>query len=870
EYESLVRRILDTLSPRAGIDVSRMTMARLWTILDERERAIDAALLAARSASDANDPVLAAQRMGYVLRTLRRNDDRRIEFRDRQANLLHEAGLYRAAARAYASVVRWGSTPATRAQASARRAMAIVLAGNFDLGRTFALDALELAATVDDPPSRALANEAIGMALARQGRGRDALPYLDAARSGFESAADNLALAHVHQSIGMCMANEGLPDAGDHFRQAISLAEADGNPANLPCLIGLGVLEQRAGRYVSARTLLERARLAAGKNRRLLLEGVARGTLAQLSVYTGHLAEAISLAAETDDLGRHLGDRRLQLVAATARAQALVRCGRTYEASTLLEKRLSAPNLQIDPVMIEAARLARIEAELAANRPEYERLATAISESIARAESLGDPDTLLWARTLEIELRVATDAEGSLERLLHGYESLAAREGSWRQPWFDLRVALARASRGVRRGRAVQSRELLERVIARADELDLPVVRAEAWAVMTRVAQALEDETLARKALDHGRRALDLARERVADDGLSGGLSERTVFQPLREPPPIGDSPINRRLVALYEMIRALNSESDPDQLLETMLDMALEVVGADRGMILLRDQLSGEFAVRVLRNVDHDTIDDGRRFSRHIVAEAAKGKSVIALDAQNDQRFLEWPSVSLHSIQSLMCAPLRSRGHITGAVYLDSREGSRPFDMGSLRFLEAFANHAALALENARQFASLHVQNLDLRAAAEQRATFGSMVGQSSVMQQVFDLIRQVADSELPVLIQGESGTGKELVAQAIHYNGARGKQTFVSENCAAIPDSLLQSELFGHVRGAFTGAEHDRQGLFEQTHGGSLFLDEVGDMSTTMQAQLLRAIQEGEVRRVGSDTPIQVDVRLIAATHR
>ena len=237
---------------------------------------------------------------------------------------------------------------------------------------------------------------------------------------------------------------------------------------------------------------------------------------------------------------------------------------------------------------------------------------------------------------------------------------------------------------------------------------------------------------------------------------------------------------------------------------------------------------------------------------------------------AGQDDRFKSFKSVNLFRIRSLMCVPLRCRGRIIGTVYLDSRRQGKLFTNEDLRFVEAFADHAALALENARRRAELEIENRRLKAVAGERSGYGKIIGRSPSMQKVFDLLERIADSDAPILIQGESGTGKELVARALHFNGPRKDKVFITENCAALPETLLESELFGHVKGAFTGADRDRAGLFEQAHNGTLFLDEVGDTSAGMQARLLRVLQEGELRRVGGDQPIKVNVRIITATNK
>ncbi|MFQ5719512.1 MAG: sigma 54-interacting transcriptional regulator [Acidobacteriota bacterium] len=334
--------------------------------------------------------------------------------------------------------------------------------------------------------------------------------------------------------------------------------------------------------------------------------------------------------------------------------------------------------------------------------------------------------------------------------------------------------------------------------------------------------------------------------------------------------PVAGGVPARRILGHLYEAGRLIQKLDEQEDLLAHVLDGALQILGAQRGMILLRNE-TGEIVPAAVREIEDDLVADASDYSHTAVQEALAGKPVVALDVASDSRLSGLRSVSLYDIQSLICVPLRvPPDSVLGVLYIDSCRRGTPFQDDDLRFLTAFAGQAALAMESRRLYRRLRRENRRLTGQARHRTRYEGLLGHSEAMQQVYDVLDRAAGSPFPAILLGETGTGKELAARALHRRGSRSRQPFLAVNCASLTETLLESEMFGHVRGAFTGADTARKGLFELAHGGTLFLDEIGGMSPGMQAKLLRVLQEGEFRPVGGKRTRRVDVRVLGSTHQ
>jgi transcriptional regulator with GAF, ATPase, and Fis domain len=344
-----------------------------------------------------------------------------------------------------------------------------------------------------------------------------------------------------------------------------------------------------------------------------------------------------------------------------------------------------------------------------------------------------------------------------------------------------------------------------------------------------------------------------------------------------RPPPPLAGSPLTAPRDLQLEAFRRLHTFTERlaaspsfDALKETLVDLVVELTDADTGFLILLGERGSTEVIVARDRQRQDLPRQGARVSDSIVAEVvAMRRPLLIQDALEDTLFGDSRSVINFKIRSVLALPVLRRDEVLGVLYLGSDRLTSAFSEDAFDVLLVFAAQAGLLIENALVVDGLRARNDALAVALEERA-FGEIIGASAAMQEVFKTVSRLAPSDISVLVLGETGTGKELIAHELHRRSPRASGPFVAINVAAIPENLLESELFGHVRGAFTGAVSDRKGKLQTANGGTLFLDEIGDMPLPLQAKMLRVLQARVVERVGSNQLEPIDVRVVAATHR
>ncbi len=325
-------------------------------------------------------------------------------------------------------------------------------------------------------------------------------------------------------------------------------------------------------------------------------------------------------------------------------------------------------------------------------------------------------------------------------------------------------------------------------------------------------------------------------------------------------------SSIARNLNALLKISRVVHSIRDLDALQGQLLDLIFEVVPAGRGAILLADREGHQFNsmfARLRQAAQVPLVKVSRTVANQVLEQ---GISILGTDVPSSGNLRDVKSLAESQVRSLLCVPLTVFQRVIGCIYLDSNHLGGRLQEDHLQLVTAIAGISAVALENAGRVQWLEKENQRLTVEVSQER---SLVGEGARMKEVYQFLKRAAPTDSTVLIEGESGTGKELAARALHRNSPRATKPFVAINCAAIPETLLESDLFGHERGAFTGASGLKKGRLELADTGVVFLDEVGELPVSLQVKLLRVLQEREFERVGGSYPIKLDVRLIAATN-
>ena len=743
---------------------------------------------------------------------------------------------------------------------------------------------------------------------------------------------------------GEALAYKGLALSmlGRHDEARASLAEAEkvatefGSPRlEALVLLSFGLVLQRGDQGEAAGKAYERSIEAAERAGDAGTLASVQLNLAGLLKVQGDIAGAIDVFESAADMGRRSGRQNTVRWALLNLANTDLYLGRLGRARASIDG-LNEQRSKLPPVMLP--HLLGANAELHARLGQYDLAVRLFDECAEAHESLGHAVDVAEAR-LEAVLVSARGTNPDLgplrQKLTQARQALG--DAPSHKPLLLLATAriaeLAGDDVGARRGfdaaiaaareagqkewvwRALEARASLEEeggqpLLARRD-------REEALAVLEDIGARLPRDLREVYWNDPRRRQLRAAvptalgtasTELLTASGPRGAVlspTSRTVSTLLGTGGSVSQlaTPLEHKLARILEVNSDLAGELDVEKLTARITGHAVDLARAERGFVILREA-DGSLTVHAARGGGDRAHAE---FSRSIALEVIESREgVVAVNARNDSRVGGYASVHQMMLESVACVPiLAPDGHAIGALYVETRMKPGSHFEREMPTLRAFADQAAIALENARlvrenreRADELAKSNESLGEARERLSEllgdrteqlkrarrrlrdardtlyghFGyqGLVGTSSAMRRIYALIDRLKDTDVPVLITGESGTGKEMVARAIHASSPRSGAKFLGVNCGAIPENLLESELFGHVKGAFTGADRDRKGLFRECDGGSILLDEIGETPKKMQASLLRVLQERTVRPVGGTAEEAVDVRVMFATNK